>query len=257
VRKLFTFVFSVLALAAPLSPANGGIVTWSFEAQVGLTSSAAGLNVGPLSSGIANGDTVTGTMSFDTDAIFGPQNTFTRTDFINAGYTPGVEFYEFMNEISNFSSALTFGLNSIMEVSFTVQTTGGSIALSSLVGSDVYDQIKVTENEYLPLIDGPGTAFDSVRWLTADQVTGETIGMRLGSAVSPSGLFPLNPLSSSPPSLLDLPLARVFHTSDQGEQFFAYLSRLELVEDVPAPAALGFLGLGLAGLGVARRRRSA
>lgn len=43
----------------------------------------------------------------------------------------------------------------------------------------------------------------------------------------------------------------------QSEQFYLqFLAGLEVVKDVPAPAALGLFGLGLMGLGALRRRRA-
>ena len=60
-------------------------------------------------------------------------------------------------------------------------------------------------------------------------------------------------------SLFTTPIPVLFTTYDVGVTLAGMTNpqlRM-LIETVPAPAALGFLGLGLAGLGFARRRRSA
>lgn len=242
--KIFYRMATVLLLFAA-SAAHSLPVTWVYEATINFVSS-------PTT--VALGDRVTGTITFDVDAVLTP-GTITKTELAAASFP----FHPFMNEVSRWGQAVTFGGTSILDLSFTVDTAGGPIAFSAPAGPDVFDLLRHRENEFVPVFDAPASAFDTFFAHTADDVTGEQIGMRLMTDHSPSGIFPLDSLLTTPPDLADLFLGRVHYTGDIGGetiQFFANFDRLAAVR-VPEPATLALFGFGLFVLVTLRRRETA
>ena len=113
------------------------------------------------------------------------------------------------------------------------------------------------ENDVTPLSEAPPSAYDTFTAFGGDDL--EILTMRLLSSSSPSGLFPLTNLLSSPPELGDLFTTRMGYTfqdaNGDGFQAFAALTSLQSVP-VPVPPTLVLFGLGLAGLGWSRRKKA-
>lgn len=209
--------FILAALFFSASAADGAPVTWVYEAEVGYLA-------GPFDFGVAIGDRVTGSITFDADVSLG-QRTRTRTSLTEAGLKPG-HFHPFMLETCYLAGASAIDDDSLLEITFTVFTVEGPVVLSSRGRQEREDELRHTVNEYLPLNDAPATAFDSFRATSFDEETEETLSLRLMTDRAHSGVFPLEYLLATPPTLDSLFRGRVGYQVGEGTMW-AYIDRLE------------------------------
>ncbi len=256
-RRIATSV--ALGLALLTGTANAAPVTYDFVAEISLLSD---LN-GGTANGLALGDTVTGSLTYEADAPLNFAGSLTRQDLIDNGLTPVL-----VNDPPPPPGTSTFAGEMADSVSDTYQTIGGPGfggtdpvfeisfdfgAFQSSVGGD--SLIRHRSNEYVPTPDRPTFAYDTL-FMLAD-IGNFSSGIRFMDTGVYTGTFPNDRTLLSLPSLDDMFRTRVFATLDvDGDgvadtQVFAVVTELSRV---PAPGALVLLLLGLIGLRVGARR---
>ena len=229
-------------------------VTYNFTGSLTLIENLSG--TGPVA-GFALGDTISGTLTYESGVALAPGLQISRQELLDAGLFPLAPgdtadpslsyFHAGMDATGDSVSQQVIGGSSLFSLSFS--TAGGNFSVDPSNSTSLY---RHRTNEWVPTPDRPAFAYDTLFLTQFDNTTTETTGIRLMDDDVFTGLFPVNVGAQSLaalPGLSDLFLGRVFGitTLDDGTdvQVFAALDSLTAV---PEPGTLALLGAGLLGL---------
>jgi hypothetical protein len=249
--------------------ASAAPIVYNFTGTVSLVNGLA------VDNGYALGQSVTGTLTYDSSATLNPALQIDRQGLIDAGFQPLPAGTPTPDDQSYFhdgmdpgvsQTAIAFGDFGLFSLSMTI---GGTSFTPGTGGTSQESFIRHRTNEWVNTPDRPAFAYDSLLAIQQDLVdifdTGGNFvgrevrmdaGIRLMDDAVFSGMFPLDQLLTELPGIDEMFKARAFTTVDfdndgiAESQIWAVLDSLTAV---PGPAPFGILVIGLLGL-VARRR---